>query len=61
MDYPDYVFLDTLAASRQHFGNSLPNHRLDTVAAACGVELKRHHEALSDALACAGIAIKLFG
>ena len=61
MDYPDYVFMDTLAASRRFFGNRLPNHRLDTVAAACGVELKRHHEALSDALACAGIAMKLFG
>lgn len=26
MDYPDYVFLDTLSASRRHFGCRLPNH-----------------------------------
>ena len=59
MDYPDYVFLDTLSASRQHFGASLPNHRLPTVAAACGYTLTRHHHALADAEACAQIALKV--
>ena len=59
MDYPDYIFLDTLAASRRHFGFSLPNHRLDTVAAACGYNLTNHHHALADAEACAAIAIEL--
>lgn len=59
MDYPDYVFLDTLAASRRHFGCSLPNHQLQTVAAACGYDLTRHHHALSDAEACAAIAMKI--
>ena len=59
MDYPDYVFYDTLAASREHFGPCLPNHRLDTVAAACGYDLVRHHHALADAEACACIALKL--
>ena len=59
MDYPDYVFLDTLAASRRHFGYSLPNHQLQTVAAACGYDLTRHHHALSDAEACAHIAIRI--
>jgi DNA polymerase-3 subunit epsilon len=59
MDYPDYVFLDTLAASRRHFGRMLPNHQLQTVAAACGYDLTRHHHALADAEACASIAIKL--
>lgn len=33
--YPGYRFLDTLAASRRHFGRTLPNHQLQTVAAAC--------------------------
>jgi len=33
----------------------LPNHRLPTVADAFGIELE-HHDAASDALACAGIA-----
>ena len=56
MDYPDYAFFDTLAASRRHFGGFLPNHRLETVAAACGFDLLNHHHALADAEACAAIA-----
>ena len=59
MDYPDYVFHDTLAASRSHYGPTLPNHQLHTVAAACGYDLTRHHHALADAEACAHIALKL--
>ena len=57
MDYPDYVFLDTLAGSRRHFGNTLPNHQLQTVSAACGYNLVNHHHALADAEACAAIAL----
>ena len=59
MDYPDYVFHDTLAASRLHFGRALPNHQLQTVASACGYDLTRHHHALADAEACAWIAREL--
>ena len=59
MDYPDYIFYDTLCASRKHYGNSLPDHQLQTVAAACGYDLSNHHHALADAEACAHIAIKL--
>ena len=59
MDYPDYVFHDTLAASRRFFGDRLPNHRLPTVAAACGYDLLNHHHALADAEACAAIALHL--
>ncbi len=59
MDYPDYVFYDTLAASRRHFGQCLPNHQLQTVAEACGFDLKHHHHALADAEACAHIALQL--
>lgn len=59
MDYPNYRFLDTLRASRRHFGHSLPNHQLHTVAAACGYDLTRHHHALADAEACAAIALQL--
>ena len=58
MDYPDYEFLDTLWASRKHFGRNLPNHQLQTVSAACGYDLARHH-ALADAEACAAIALKI--
>ena len=59
MDYPDYRFYDTLRASRRHFGRSLPNHQLHTVASACGYALTRHHHALADAEACAAIALRL--
>lgn len=59
MDYPDYEFHDTLRASRQHFGKDLPNHQLQTVAAACGFDLTQHHHALADAEACAAIALKI--
>lgn len=59
MDYPDYEFHDTCAASRRNFGRLLPNHRLPTVAAACGFPLENHHNALADAEACAHIAMKL--
>ena len=59
MDYPDYQFYDTLSASRRVFRHSLPNHQLQTVAAACGYDLKLHHNALADAEACARIALKI--
>ncbi len=59
MDYPDYEFFDTLRASRIHFGRDLPNHQLQTVAAACGYNLTRHHHALADAEACAAIALQI--
>ena len=55
MDYPEYEFLDTLAASRRVLPE-LDNHQLHTVAAACGYQLKNHHHALADAEACAWIA-----
>ena len=59
MDYPDYRFYDTLIASRRQFGQSLPNHQLQTVAAVCGYDLQNHHHALADAEACAAIALYL--
>jgi DNA polymerase-3 subunit epsilon len=55
MDYPDYIFFDTLYASRRKFPK-LPNHQLHTVATACGYQLTNHHNALADAEACAWIA-----
>ena len=59
MDYPGYEFHDTLAASRRRFGCRLPNHQLHTVAAACGYDLRNHHHALTDAEACAAIAMAI--
>lgn len=55
MDYPNYVFYDTLSKSRQVLPG-LENHKLPTVAKACGYNLKSHHHALADAEACAWIA-----
>lgn len=48
MDYPDYAFYDTLRVSRRVLPD-LENHKLQTVAAACGYELDHHHHALADA------------
>lgn len=58
MEYPEYEFHCTLAASRRTL--DLPSHQLHIVAAACGYDLgDRHHEALADAEACAAIALKI--
>ncbi|MDR0909985.1 MAG: 3'-5' exonuclease [Spirochaetaceae bacterium] len=59
MPYPGYHFYCTCIAARRHYRGSLPNHQLQTVAAACGYDLKNHHQALADAEACAAIALKL--
>lgn len=59
MRYPDYEFYCTYKASVKVFPD-LENHRLHTVAAHCGYDLKHHHNALADAEACAHIAIKIF-
>ena len=59
MPYPGYRFYCTCRASRQVFGRTLPNHQLHTVAAECGYDLTRHHNALADAEACAAIAVKI--
>ena len=59
MAYPGYEFHCTCMASRRVFGNSLPNHKLPTVAKRCGFDLTRHHNAIADAEACAAIAMKI--
>jgi DNA polymerase-3 subunit epsilon len=59
MDYPDYEFHCTCRASRRHFGKTLPNHQLHTVALHCGHDLANHHHALADAEACAVIAMQI--
>ncbi len=57
MEYPEYEFKCTLAASRRHL--RIPSHQLHLSAAACGYEMENHHNALCDAEACAAIALKL--
>lgn len=58
MDYPNYKFHCTLKASRKQFPE-LVNHQLHTVSKHCGYEMRRHHEALDDAYACAVIGTKV--
>ena len=58
IDWPDFVFFDTLSAARKQMKH-LSNHQLHTVSEACGFILNNHHNALADAEACAHIAIKL--
>lgn len=58
MDYPDYVFYDTLRASRKVFPQA-PNHQLHTISKLCGYDLEHHHNALADAEACAWIAMSI--
>ncbi len=59
MPYPKYKFYCTCRTSRAVFGKTLPNHRLQTVAAHCGFNLQNHHHALADAEACAAIALRI--
>lgn len=51
-----YLTLDTVKTSRQFFP-TLPNHKLNTVSEALGIELEHHHNALDDSLACANILL----
>lgn len=58
MRYPGYDFYCTCRAARRAFPH-LPNHKLPTVAAQCGYDLRQHHHALADAEACAAIALRI--
>lgn len=55
MDYPGYNFTCTCEASKRAFPDAY-NHKLDTISALCGYDLRHHHNALADAEACAWIA-----
>ena len=57
MDYPDYEFHCTCIASRKVWPEG--PHNLDIIAARCGYDLENHHHALSDAEACAAIALHI--
>ena len=57
MEYPAYDFYCTLKASMINL--DLPNHRLHTVAKACGFNLTDRHDVLAGVEACAAIALKI--
>ena len=53
---PEFQVVDSLDAARKNWPN-LQNHRLSTVAEFLSIDLN-HHEALSDARACAEIILR---
>lgn len=54
---PEFDYVCSLVLARRHL--DLPANTLDAVAAACGVHLDRHHDALADARAAAEITLAL--
>lgn len=64
MEYPNYNFYCTCRECRKYFRNLPQNLRpkgfsLDCVSSFLDIELKHHHNALDDAIACAEIAIAI--
>ncbi|MCM1354905.1 MAG: 3'-5' exonuclease [Staphylococcus sp.] len=60
MDYPDYDFLCTLAASKRRFPRTLlTSYSLPYVCEFLGIPFHNHHNALADAEACAKIAMTI--
>lgn len=57
IDLPHYLSLDTVRTSQKLYPE-LPNHKLNTVAAALGIDLKHHHNALNDTVAAAEILVR---
>lgn len=55
LDSPSYEYACTVAMARRAMP-TLPRHTLDLVCGHCGIELV-HHDAASDARACAGVAL----
>jgi DNA polymerase-3 subunit epsilon len=56
LETPEMHYVCTVKLARRAFPE-LPRHRLDVVCAHCGIPL-RHHDATSDAVACAHIALR---
>ncbi|MGY1637571.1 exonuclease domain-containing protein [Geodermatophilus sp. SYSU D00742] len=56
-EWPTTDYACSLIMSRRAL--DLISYRLPMVAAECGINLARHHEASSDALACAQVVLKL--
>ncbi|ERL66248.1 3'-5' exonuclease [Schleiferilactobacillus shenzhenensis] len=54
---PRYLLIDTVRTSRRFYPN-MPNHKLNTVAAGLGLDLRQHHNALADSIACAQILLQ---
>lgn len=60
MDYPDYKFYCTLAASRRAIPKAMcSSHSLPCVCDFLGIPFYNHHDALADAEGCAKIAMAI--
>ena len=57
--YDDHVFWDSLTLSRIAYQDT-PNHRLDTLVQALGIERSRAHRALPDADACGRLFVMAY-
>lgn len=57
--YDDHVFWDSLTLSRIAY-QDMPNHRLDTLVQALGIERSRAHRALPDADACGRLFVMAY-
>jgi DNA polymerase III, epsilon subunit and related 3''-5'' exonucleases len=57
--YPDYPFYCTHEGSKKYLPD-LENHKLPTVAKHFGFDMEQRHNALTDAEACAVIAMNIF-
>ncbi|WP_027108264.1 3'-5' exonuclease [Lacticigenium naphthae] len=58
IETPHFQTLCSVQASRKLL-KELPNHKLNTVSSHLNIPLKRHHHALDDSLASAGIILRL--
>ncbi|MBR2898483.1 MAG: 3'-5' exoribonuclease [Fibrobacter sp.] len=59
IDFENHPVWDSLTLSRIAF-QDVPNHRLDTLVQALGIEQSRAHRALPDAEACGNLFVKSF-
>lgn len=57
LNIPDFVYMDSMTISTKACGGEIKK-TLDARAKALGVELKNHHNALDDTIACANIVIE---
>ncbi|KRN98669.1 Exonuclease RNase T and DNA polymerase III [Companilactobacillus kimchiensis] len=54
---PKYLTIDTLRTSRKFYPD-FPDHKLNTVSEELNIDLKNHHNALADSVACAEILLR---
>lgn len=54
---PKYLTIDTLRTSRKFYPD-FPDHKLNTVSDKLNIDLRNHHNALADSVACAEILLK---